>query len=811
MHYLLTLALTLMGFSLLAQGGQITGTLQNSEGEAIIFANVALYHASDSSLVKAEATNDEGTFTLVNIPDGSYWLKASYVGLPDFEQTGVTMTQKQTLNLGTLTFPASVIELETALVKADRALVEIKPDRTVFNVSGTINSAGEDALGLLRKAPGVLVDNNDNITVLGRSGVLIYVDGKRLPLGGDDLSNYLSNLQAEQIDRIDIISNPGAKYDAEGNAGIIDIRLKKDKNNGANGSVNANYSQGRYARENMGASGNFRNKLLNIFANGGLYKGASFNNIDFRNTQNGLALDEVNRMKHGYEGYNLRLGTDFFLTDQQTIGFLVSGGQNFFDRNTYNRVGIATQANPTQVDSILVARTTGDGKRDNNAFNVNYRFDNRKGQIFNVDADYGRYRNTNTRVQPNRYFDATLENLLSEDINSFDTPTDIDIYTFKIDYEQEVLGGKLALGTKFSRVDSKNKFLVFNVLDDQNNLDSLQSNTFDYNEDVYAGYVNYSRPINQAWSFSVGLRAEQTDATGNLVAFREDLMEPPVELNYLNWFPSAGLTWQMTPKQTFALNYGRRINRPDYNVLNPFNNQLSQLSYEKGNPFLSPEIVNNMELGYTLNYRYNFKVAYSKTTDQITRLIGPDESDPRANFITWENLAEQTIWSMNISAPIQVMKGWSSYINLNASHLDNQADYGDGAIVDVQAFTYNIYQQSTFDLPFGFKGEISGWFSGPGIWGGVFVYDTSWSLDVGLQRRFLNDAVNVRLNATDLFYQTGWSGTSEFNGLVATGAGNWDSRRISLSISYDMGNRNVKSRKRSTGLEDEAKRVGSQQ
>ncbi len=351
---------------------------------------------------------------------------------------------------------------------------------------------------------------------------------------------------------------------------------------------------------------------------------------------------------------------------------------------------------------------------------------------------------------------------------------------------------------------------MYDVFDDQQNLNIQQSNTFDYDEDVYAGYVNYARPINDAWSFSAGIRAEQTDAVGNLVAFDVNLMEPPVELNYLNWFPSAGLTWQMSPKQTFALNYGRRINRPDYNVLNPFNNQLSQLSYEKGNPFLRPEIVNNLELGYTLNYRYNFKVAYSKTMDQITRLIGPDENDPRANFITWENLAEQTVWSMNISAPIQVMKGWSSYINLNASHLDNQADYGDGAIVDVQAFTYNIYQQSTFDLPFGFKGEISGWFSGPGIWGGVFNYDTSWSLDVGLQRRFLNDAVNIRLNASDLFYESGWSGTSEFDGLITTGAGNWDSRRVSLSISYDMGNRNVKSRKRSTGLEDEAKRVGSQ-
>ncbi len=200
MHYLLTLLLSLSGISLLAQGGKITGTVQTADTDILIYANVALYLDSDSSLVKAQASDEQGHFTLNNIPDGHYWLRATYIGLPEYVQTGIVLTNNQTLDLGVLTFPASAIELETALVKADRALVEIKPDRTVFNVSGTINSTGSDALALLRKAPGVLVDNNDNITVLGRSGVLIYVDGKRLPLGGDDLSNYLSNLQAEQID-----------------------------------------------------------------------------------------------------------------------------------------------------------------------------------------------------------------------------------------------------------------------------------------------------------------------------------------------------------------------------------------------------------------------------------------------------------------------------------------------------------------------------------------------------------------------------------------------------------------------------------
>jgi hypothetical protein len=338
-----------------------------------------------------------------------------------------------------------------------------------------------------------------------------------------------------------------------------------------------------------------------------------------------------------------------------------------------------------------------------------------------------------------------------------------------------------------------------------------RSNYFFYDENVYAGYVNFARPLGERWNNSAGLRLEQTDATGDLQALLPELQEPPVELNYLRALPSAGLTYQYKPQHEFSLNYGRRINRPVYNVLNPFREQVSELSSSKGNPFLRPEIVNNLELGYTLKYRYNFKISYSNTMDQITRLIAPDDVDPRAGFITWENLATQKIYAANISLPFDITKWWNAYMNFSGSHLDNQANYGGEAIVDVQAWTYNIFQQHTFKLPGKFTGEISGWFNGPGVWGGVFLYETSWSLNLGLQRKFLQDQMNVRLSVNDLFHESGWSGYSVFNGLRAEGKGNWDSRRVSLTVSMNFGNDKIKSRRRQTGIEDEAKTVGGDQ
>jgi len=782
--------------------------LKSAGGEAVAFANVALFHTADSSLYKAGTSDEAGIFEMRALGAGAYFLKAIGIGFEDLRRNELVLTADQQLDLGVLTLASKTMDLAEATVTAARVLVEIKPDRTIFNVDGTINSVGSDAISLLRKAPNVTVDNNDNISVLGRAGVLLYVDGKRLPLTGEDLTNYLQNLPAEQIDRIEIITNPGSKYEAEGNAGIIDIRLKRDKNLGANGSLNTTASQGRYHRANLTGTGNYRNKRLNVFGTAGVGDGGGYMDMKFFSYLNDFVQDEINNHRNDWSNYNYRLGTDVFLAKNHTLGFLASGSINDFTSNSFNRITLAQESAPSEIDSILVANTRADRDRNQQTYNLNYRFDSGNGRSLNLDLDYGNYQNDSKRYQPNRYYDAAENEVLTEIINSFDTPTDIDIYTFQADYEDKLWGGTLGLGSKISRVISDNTFLFYEELNDVPVQNDKRSNLFKYDEKVYAGYVSYNRDLSKKWKLAAGLRAEQTDASGDLQAFVPELQEPPVLLNYLSWFPNAGLTWDFAPKHSLALNAGRRINRPDYNVLNPFNNQISQLSYEKGNPFLRPEIVNNLELGYTLAYRYNFKLAYSRTTDQITRLIAPDDVDPRAGFITWANLADQTIISFNVSAPVQITKFWNAYCNASISHLDNQADYGDGAVVDVQAITYNIYQQHTFDLPFGFKGEISGYFSGPGIWGGVFIYETSWSLDLGLQRKFLNDRLNVRLSASDIFFESGWDGYSDFNGLYSLGSGRWDSRRVSLSLGYRFGNDNVKSRKRSTGIETEAGRVG---
>ena len=793
-----------------AQNGIVKGMLVDDTEVSVPFANVVLYEAADTSLYKIEVTDNDGIFTFTEVPMGDYLLNVTYVGLEDKWVRDIEVTAGKTSDLGTINMLPSSVQLETATVTAKRAMVEVKADRKIFNVEGTINSTGDNGVSLLRKAPGVILDNNENISVLGRSGVLVYVDGKRIPYAGQELANYLRNIPSDQIDKIEIITNPGAKYEAEGNAGIIDIILKRNKSYGTNGSLNANYTFARNNRYVVGGNLNHRNKLVNTF--GSLSYGDQGGNMlmTFDSRLNGFRLQEANEENSDRPQVTYKVGSDFYLGESHIVGFIVNGANNTGEDVTDNRTKISNLSTPNTIDSTLVAQNSGNSTRDDISVNLNYRYKKDKTSI-NADVDYGSYSVDRFLVQPNIYYEGTeLTNILSQNTQEIGTPTDIIIRSAKVDYEREALGGTVGVGGKLSSIATDNTFLFSNVINSVSILDEQRSNTFIYDEQVEAGYVSYARKLSEKLNMTTGLRLEHTDSRGDLKTFGTTTPEPPVEQDYFSWFPNLGFSYQYAPMHAFGLSYGRRINRPDYNVLNPFRNQLSELSIQVGNPFLRPEIVNNVELTYTLKYRYNFSLSFSQTSDQITRLIGPDPIDPKASFINWDNLTTQTVISANASLPFQFTDKWTTFVNLGAWRTDNQASYDNGAVIDVQVLSWNTYVQSSYNLSKSLSAEVSGWASGPGVWGGVFKYDPQWSLNLGLQKKFFNDRLVAKVSVQDIFLTAGWQGTSEFNGLVSSGTGNWDSRRLSFNLNYKFGNDQVKGSKRKTGIEDESKRASGE-
>lgn len=803
--FLLSLLLLLPSAKLTAQNntGIITGTVIDTRGTPVMFANVVLLNEADSSIAKVEVTDDAGVFSIVNVPAGSYYISIRYVGLLDYHSEQITVIPDQTVKLSMIKMEEAQIELEEVVVEAKKPLLELKPDKMVMNVQGSVNAIGSDALELLRKSPGVVVDNNENISMLGKSGVRIYIDGKPSPLRGEDLAAFLKTIQSSEIDAIEIITNPSAKYDAEGNAGIINIRMKKDKRLGSNANLNVGYDVGEVARYNSSINGNYRNKKLNIFGNLGFADGKYKGYQTIYREQSGFWFDQNSFEGSQWESYNFKLGTDFFLNDQHTIGFLFHGYNTGFNWNSDSQTPIGTIGN-FAVDSTLVANSLNDGDRNNLDFNLNYRFDDGTGTTWSVDADFGRFRNQSSFFQPNYYYSPDWRTL-QERITTSDMPTDIDIYTLKADYERPIWKGQLGVGLKSSYVHTDNAFDFYNLVDEVPVLDIDRTNQFGYKENINAAYLNYSRQFNEKWNLQLGLRLEQTNSSGELISAKPT-DDDHVVRHYLDFFPSGGLSFAPHEKHSFNLSYSRRINRPSYQDLNPFEYKLDELTFRRGDPFLRPEYAHSIQLTHSFNYRLNTTLGFSHTKDLITNLT--DTSGVKATYISWRNLADQYNYSLSFSSPISITDWWSSYSNLTAYYTHNKADFGDGKTIDLDVYAMSIYSQQTFQLPWKLSFELSGWYASPSIWGGNFEADANWSVDAGLQKKIWNERGNIKLSVSDIFKSSDWHVRSVFGELLADINGGWDSRRLKLSFSYLIGNTQVKAAKnRKTGLEEEKSRI----
>ncbi|MFK8104994.1 MAG: TonB-dependent receptor [Saprospiraceae bacterium] len=800
--------------------GQIQGHAIDHENEAVLYGNVILHAAQDSSIIKLELTDENGNFTFPNIAPNRYWIELSYIGMDNYRSEIFELAANQNLTLPEIKMKNGGTDLAEVVVTAQRPLLEIKPNKMVFNVEGSINAVGSDALELLKKSPGVVVDNNDNITMLGKSGVQVYIDGKPSPLNGNDLAAYLKTLQSDQIDAIEIITNPSAKYDAQGSGGIINIRLKKDKRFGTNTSVNLGYSVGEKSKYNGGFNSNYRNNKFNIFGNYSYNQGENINITNLDRKQFGLAFQNESYGVSEWKEHGAKLGIDYSLNDQHTIGILANG--NFSDSPSLDvsYTMISNDQALSLTDSTLIASNDRMTQRNNYNLNFNYAFDNGKGISWNVDADYGQYNNHGEDILLNTY-SKNIEVLTNRDFYTV-TPVDIKIMTFKVDTEYPLGKGVLGAGIKSSYVKTDNTFDFYDLnfpdkfrttyvrgeIDDIKTLNEDRSNQFVYTENVNAAYANYNQQFDKL-GVQVGLRVEQTNSEGELTSFKTT-SNRTVKRDTIDFFPSVGLTYQVNPKHTFQLNYSRRINRPSYQDLNPFEMRLDELTFEKGNPWLRPEYSNQIQLTHSFNYMLNTSFSYSQTTNLITRVVDSDDRSNTASFISWLNLAKQHNYSLNISGGIPITKWWNSYTSLTGYQTHNIADYGSGRTIDLRVASFNVYSQHTFQLGKKLSFEASGWYNSPSVWGGTFTMEQMWSVDAGLQMRILQGRGNIKLSVSDIFKTNEWSGISRFGEVVMDASGGWDSRRFRVNFSYNFGNNNVKSRNRKTGLEAESQRIKSE-
>ncbi|TAE47903.1 MAG: TonB-dependent receptor [Cytophagales bacterium] len=785
-----------------AQNFSIKAIITDNNDEKIPFATTSLWRVTDSTLIKYNISKEDGSIFFDNLPNNTYQIKIQMQGFDEFETENILVDKD--IDLGKITLKSAETNLETVEINAKKPLIEILADKMVFNTENLIAATGSTVFELLQKSPGVVIDNNDNISLQGKQISQIYIDGRPSPLTGKDLSDYLKTLQGTDIEAIELITQPSSKYDAAGSGGIINIRFKKDKNMGTNASFAIGMNYGFYARYNASFTLNHRTKKASYFINYTPRVAQDYGFINLNRFQNNTQFNQQSNTINNSNSHNLRMGADFFLHKYHTLSVGINGNNNNTTGNTTSETPI-TNLDNGQLISILGANNKNEAQRFNGNFNTNYRFADTSGRSLNIDINIGNFNNNRNMYQPNTYFLAN--NQVLNQVNYYmRTPTNIFLWNIKTDYEQKLKKGTIGIGLKTSFVNTTNDFSFFNVINDNNILDENRSNLFTYTENINAAYINYQVQYKKI-DIQAGLRAEQTNSSAVLLA-NQNINNKEVKRSYLDFFPSIGLSYAMNKKNSFALKYSQRIERPNYQDLNPFESKLDELTYQKGNPFLNPQYTKSLEASHTYDYSLNTTLSFSQINGFFAQVTDTTESN--RNFMTSKNFGALQVWNMGVSYPAEINKWWNMFISINASHSKYFADFGNNRIINRQINSFSLYGQQTFSLGKNFTLELSGFFSSPSIWAGVYQTKSLGNLDIALQKKFWKNNANLKITLADAFYTLPWRAVNEFAGLYINGRGGSDSRQIRINFTYKLGNKQLKGiKQRKTGAEEETERIGN--
>ena len=796
--------------------GNISIQIKDENQKAIENATVELLRSKDSTLVKATLSDKNGVADFDQIIFGSYLIKATVVNYSTQVTTIFSISDKQTsVTVPELSMAKKTGSLKEVIVTAKKPFIQKLSDRIVVNVDNSIISAGSSAMDVLERSPGVNVDQNDIISLRGKQGVIIMIDGKNTPMAGTDLANYLKGLPAEAIDRIDIITNPSAKYDAAGNSGIIDIHMKKDQRLGVNGSFNAGYGQGIYSKANTGMTFNYRNKKVNVFGNYNYSyrKGLNHLILDRNFYTNGVFDGEDKKDNYTTFPFNFhvaRLGADFFPNKKTIIGFVVNS--TFIDYrslNTNNSTVIDNQKQPTYTFKTHENSTSG---ADNTVANINFKhtFDS-TGKELTADIDYGVYHSNALTHNATDYYNLDGSSLQSPYILDGNQHGKLTLKTGKVDYVNPFKNGiKLETGFKTSDVSSDNDAKFFDVSSGNPINDTTKTNHFLYEEYNNAGYINLSREFKK-FNIQFGLRGEQTKLKTHQV--KGDLN---FDSSYFQLFPSAFFNYKITPDQTIGVSVSRRIDRPNYSLLNPFLFLIDVSTYNTGNTGLLPQLTWSYELNYTVK-NLNFAFNYSHTKDvQNIAIAKFKDVFPNSNFadsnITVEipvNLQSLDYYGFTVSAPANIFKWWSMTNNFVFFYNQFKGDLA-GSFLNSGSPGAEIKTNNTFTFKKGWTAELNASYNS-GSRDGYMVAKPQWALSPGIQKSILKSKGTLRLSVTDIFWTNLPKAVITYTGKYIE---KWhafrESRVGTLTFTYRFGKKTVQgARRRTTGSEEERQRAGN--
>jgi outer membrane receptor protein involved in Fe transport len=793
--------------------GILSGNVQDARGIALEAVTVALLKTTDSIATRQATTDKNGQFQLNNIPYGKYILSVTHIGFTDYYQRFELTGAKAILALHSIALQPADATLNLVTVVGRRPPIENRMDKTVVNVEASTTNGGLTALEVLEKSPGVMVDNDGNVSLKGKPGVVIMIDGKPTYLGAQDLAGYLKNMPANQLESIEIMSQPPAKYDAAGNAGVINIITKKNKNNGFNATLTACAIIARYFKSPNSLTFNWRQGNVNVYSNYSYSWWEGFTDTHGDNSQRTDAASPFDRytLNHTYgrysdRGQNFRAGIDYFAGKMTTIGFSVNGTvdkqsftsgstTNFYDSlHNYVQYNLAQSINKTPEFHL--------------GFNGNYTHKlDTKGSEFSVDADYIFFNNQGRVVSNNYLYNADNTPSDAPYLLNGQLPSRIDIYSLKSDYKK-VLTKDITLeaGVKSSyvRTDNNAIYTLYNDTTQSWAADTGISNHFVYKENINAAYVNWQQTVGK-FGAQLGLRAEQTNASGD-----QTIKSVDFRTSYLQFFPTAYFTYKINDNNTLGISYGRRIERPSYESLNPFRFELDRYDYQQGNPNLQPQFSNNVEASYNYRGEWNVSANYTMTTDIISDAVITFKEPGDSNYTTYqtsENLASQRNIGLSVNYSKQFTKSWTfnAFLNVYNNHFHGVVD---STNVDVSYTSFNASFNTQYHFKKGWAGELSGFYYAKDYVSGVVLADGRGMFSLGGSKQIWHGKGSLKLNLRDPLYLMNFTSHSDVTQGLINSRAIWDNRRIIMTLVYRFGRSTNQVQRRDGGAGDEQNRVG---
>ncbi|MFD0793596.1 TonB-dependent receptor domain-containing protein [Mucilaginibacter litoreus] len=775
-----------LAFSQLRLKGKVT----DAAGHPLDAATITL--TKDHKHI-ASAFADLGNFNVVYPANGIYILSATLVGYQPV-QMQLQLPKDSIL----LVMQPDSKHLNEVTIAYRRPLIERKIDRVSFNVENSILASGSSAWEALIKTPGLQVNTSNDITA-NRKTVKIYLDGKPLQLSGDDLPAYLQGLPSDQVARIEVFSNPPAQFEAEG-ASVINIVTKKAKKQGFNVTLNGGFTQATYSGYNASTSFNYRKDKLNVYGSYGFAHRHNFQDhdtyIDFGNSLWG----SPNRNIYQSDNHNYRVGLDYQLKDNQVLGLLVTGSNRKGNTEGHTLTRITNKQ--LVLDSTLQTDNFSENSGNQYTYNLNYnlKLDSGKRSL-NIDADYSPYQTSSDAYADNLSF--LPDGSRTPNMFHIYTPSrqHIDIYSGKIDYNYKLAGRwEVTSGLKYSSTQSYNDFDYYNR--DGSTLTAIpqNSNHFTYNENTAAAYTSFSGVIGQ-WTLQAGLRGEYTRTRGYSVT-----LDSLNRRNYLKLFPTLFAQYKLSDDHELQLNYAYRIDRPEYNRLNPAKRYSSPYNIYVGNPALQPAFVHNIEFGYTYKQLYNVTAYYTATHDLFTN-INIQDNQTKVYYGTHANLGLSVIAGLRISAPFHPTTWWEVNVVADAFRQHEKSAYLSGSY-DYHLFSFAgvLNQAFTINSKNGLKAEINSVYNGPGLQA-IYRSGHNSEIDAGIKTNIFGGKGTLRLAVNDIFNTNVDKVNINFQDQQSRFIHHVESRNATLSITWRLGRNVTASRSRTTASEEERKRA----